>query len=130
MVKKCLAEKKQLYDLFINIAEKLLQQTSLQSQQQNFVEHEDIQKLRVDIEVSWMELEVSALKRLDDLKSTLHRWTDYTENMRDVMTWLRGCEEKIKKPFHQLDFDGLQKSLKELQVRSNTSFIGTLLLDI
>ena len=122
-MKTSLAEKKQLYDLFLNISEKLLQQTSLRSQQQqqqqqhhHFVELEDIQKLRVDIEVSWVEVEVSALKRLDDLKSTLHRWTDYTENMRDVMTWLRCCEEKIKKPFHQLDFDGLQGSLKELQV--------------
>ena len=77
---------------------------------------EEIHKLIIDTEVSWMEIEVDTLKRMDDLKSTLHRWTDYTENMRDIMTWLRACEEKIKKPFHQLDVQGLQEKLQEFQV--------------
>jgi len=77
---------------------------------------EHIQKLRIDIEVSWIEVEVSTLKRLDDLKSTLHRWTDYTDNMKDLMTWLRICEEKTKQPFHQYNADELKVKLQELQV--------------
>ena len=117
-VKKLLSEKKPLFEFFLSISENLLQQ---QQQQERSPQHldniDEIQKLRIDTEVSWVEVEVSALKRLDDLKSTLHRWTDYTENMRDVMTWLRACEGKIKQPHHQLDFLGLQVSLKELQVR-------------
>uniref|UniRef100_A0A7M5XE85 Uncharacterized protein n=2 Tax=Clytia hemisphaerica TaxID=252671 RepID=A0A7M5XE85_9CNID len=110
-VKTSLVKKKQLYDLFLAIGETM---------KKNYPSHtEEIHKLIIDIEVSWMEIEVNALKRMDDLKSTLHRWTDYTENMRDIMTWLRSCEEKIKKPFHQLDFKGLQEKLQEFQVIGN-----------
>lgn len=81
-----------------------------------------VQRLVIDIEVSWAEVEVTALKRLDDLKSILHRWTDYTDAVRDLMTWLRTTEEKVKQPFHGLTQQDLNTRLQMYQVSKVSSY--------
>lgn len=78
---------------------------------------DNIQKLVIDVEVSWAEIEVTALKRLDDLKSILRRWTDYTDVVRDLMTWLRSTEEKVNFPLHTMTKQDLNERLQLYQVR-------------
>ena len=112
-MKSSLFQQKKIFNIFSTVSENLLEKFPSRK--------DEIQKLTIDIEVSWMEIEVGALKRLDDLKSTLHRWTDYTENMREVMTWLRTCEGELKETFVKLDCHDLGSKLQHFQVLYNRS---------
>lgn len=75
-----------------------------------------IQKVVIDVEVSWTEIEVMALENVDQLKNILYRWADYTDAIKDMMSWLRDVEVQVKQPLYQSSERGLEKKLLQFQV--------------
>ena len=101
-------EQRSTYEKLIKASKKLIES--------HHVIADNVRKSVLNTEISWTELELVVMKQLDDTKNTLHQWTSYTNDIKNLAKWLRGFEKEVKPTHYRLSWKDLELMFQKFQV--------------
>ena len=83
---------------------------------------QNISQLLQRIDESWSKLQDDSTRRMDDLRIALEVWERYTEQMEDLMGWLRHTEKVVRHPLGGFTRRELEEQLSNCRVCINQCF--------
>ena len=77
---------------------------------------QSISMLLQKIDESWLTLQDNSGKKIESLRSALEAWEEYTEQMEDLMGWLRSAEKIVRYPLGGFTKKELEEQLLKCRV--------------
>ena len=77
---------------------------------------QSISTLLQKVDELWLTIQDNSGRKLESLRSALEVWEEYTEQMEDLMGWLRGTEKIVRYPLGGFTRKELEEQLLKCRV--------------
>lgn len=75
-----------------------------------------VSELLQRLDETWVAVQNKATKKIEALRTALERWEQYTEQMEDLMGWLRHSEKVVRSSSGELTRKDLEELLSKCRV--------------